>query len=501
MGGKPRESGIDVIGAVPWGTHLCQLYHTKRDLVDTLVPYFKAGLENNELCVWITSATLSEKEAERAMSQAMPDFAKYLQTRQIEIIPHTEWYLKDSIFNGQRVLNAWIDKLHQALDTGYDGMRITGDTAWVEKRDWRKFADYEEEVNNVIVKYNMLAIGTYPLHKFGAGEIIDVIGDHQFAFTRQAGNLVSIKSSVHKRAKESQVMPYKITSGRDPPPQARFIREGFKGLSDQEVVELLLSVVFAPQKQKHLAKKCIEHFKSLQGLMSASIPELQKAGLTPSCIFGIRMLHELPEKLLKQKIIKQPVYRSPKEIVDYLYYSMRDLDKEVFKVIYLNKRNQIIDTADLFEGTRDGISIQPREIVESAFLHNAPVLIFVHNHPSGDPAPSKSDKQLTRDLVFIGNILLIKVLDHIIIGAGEYYSFADDGLIQKYDDAFLNLKIRGVFASGASCLHSVNKTLQENIHHRHSVTALPDICYGFQSEKIPLHIQPAAKATKLAITG
>ena len=71
-------------------------------------------------------------------------------------------------------------------------------------------------------------------------------------------------------------------------------------------------------------------------------------------------------------------------------------------------------------------------------------MYFVHNHPSGDPTPSKSDKQLTRDLVFLGNVLQIKVLDHIIVGENRYFSFADEGLIQKYEDNFLNLKIRGV---------------------------------------------------------
>jgi len=128
---------------------------------------------------------------------------------------------------------------------------------------------------------------------------------------------------------------------------------------------------------------------------------------------------------------------------------MRDLQKEVFKAIYLKSRNQIIDTEDLFEGTLEGIPIHPREIVESVIKHSAAAVIFVHNHPSGNPTPSKSDIRFTRDLVFMGNIIEVKVLDHIIIGGNEYFSFADEGLIRKYEDSFLNLKIRGVFDSGA----------------------------------------------------
>jgi len=126
---------------------------------------------------------------------------------------------------------------------------------------------------------------------------------------------------------------------------------------------------------------------------------------------------------------------------------MRDLQKEVFKAIYLGSRNQIIDTEDLFEGTLESILIHPREIVEGVIKHNAAAVIFVHNHPSGDPTPSKSDTRFTRDLVFMGNIIEVKVLDHIIIGGNKYFSFADEGLIKKYEYNFLNLKIRGVFDS------------------------------------------------------
>jgi DNA repair protein RadC len=178
-------------------------------------------------------------------------------------------------------------------------------------------------------------------------------------------------------------------------------------------------------------------------------------------MFCIKLLHELPAEVLRLKIVEQPLYKSSKEIFDYLCYSMRDLKKEIFKVIYLNSRNQIIDTVDLFEGTLDSIPIRPREIVESAINHNATVLIFAHNHPSGDPTPSKSDKQLTRDLVFVGNILQIKVLDHIIIGGNRYFSFADEELIQKYEDNFLNLRIRALFEKNN---HSAKESQAFSLH-------------------------------------
>ncbi|MFC1902550.1 RadC family protein [Chloroflexota bacterium] len=110
------------------------------------------------------------------------------------------------------------------------------------------------------------------------------------------------------------------------------------------------------------------------------------------------------------------------------------------KVIYLNSQNQIIDTADLFEGTVNSGSISTREVIESAIKHNAVSLIFVHNHSSGNPDPSGNDKEVTRDLVYAGSIMRIRVLDHIIIGNNRYYSFASEGLIEEYELDFLNLR-------------------------------------------------------------
>lgn len=198
-----RKSGNEVVGDIPWGTHLCQFYETKEDLIDVLVPYFKAGLENNEFCMWVTSESLSSEEAKKAMRKAVADLDRYLKRGQIQIVPHTEWYLKDGAFNLERVLDAWIDKLNQALAKGYDGIRVTGNTAWLEKKDWKNFTDYEEKVNSVIGKYRMMAICTYSLDKCGAFEVIDVVHNHQFALVKRTGEWQLIESSELKRTKEA----------------------------------------------------------------------------------------------------------------------------------------------------------------------------------------------------------------------------------------------------------------------------------------------------------
>ena len=199
---KIRKTGIDVIGDAPWGTHFCQFYLAEEDLIDILVPYFKAGLENNEFCIWVTSEPLDEKEAKEAMRKAMPGFYRYLKRGQIEIVSYAEWYLKDGVFNPQRVLDAWTDRLNQALAKGYDGIRVTGNTSWLEKRDWRNFAEYEADVNSGTGKYRMIAICTYPLDKCGAFEIIDVVRNHQFALIKRGGEWKLIERFERKRAEE-----------------------------------------------------------------------------------------------------------------------------------------------------------------------------------------------------------------------------------------------------------------------------------------------------------
>src|SRR3990170_3228428 len=200
---KSRKTGINVVGDAPFGTHFCLFYETKEDLIDVLVPYFKAGLESNEFCMWVTSEPLSEEEAKEAMRRAVPNFDRYLEGGQIEIVPYTEWYLKGGVFNLQRVLNGWVEKLNQALAKGYEGMRITGNTAWLEKRDWRNFVYYEQEINDVIGKYRMIVICTYSLDKCGASEVIDVVCNHQFAVIKREGEWELIESSGLKRAKET----------------------------------------------------------------------------------------------------------------------------------------------------------------------------------------------------------------------------------------------------------------------------------------------------------
>jgi PAS domain S-box-containing protein len=203
-----RNSGIDVVGRVPWGTHFCQFYKTEQDLLDILVPYFKTGLETNEFCMWVTSEPVTGKKALQAMVETVPDFANYLKKGQIEVLPYTEWYTKGGAFDSQRVLNGWVSKLDSALAKGYDGLRLTGNTFWLEKEDWGKFTDYENEIQKLIGQYRMMALCTYSLEKCGAEEVLDVVSNHKFALIRRDEKWALIESSdrklIEKALKETE---------------------------------------------------------------------------------------------------------------------------------------------------------------------------------------------------------------------------------------------------------------------------------------------------------
>jgi PAS domain S-box-containing protein len=182
-----RKSGIDVLGDLPWGSHFCQFYETKKDLLALLVPYFKAGLENNEFCFWITSHPLTEENAMHAMRAAIPAFDRFLAEKRIEILPHVDWYLKGGTFNPKEIVKGWNVKLQHALADGYDGMRVNGNETWLEKEDWGNFMKYESELNSSLRDQQMIVLCTYPLSKSTAASILDVAHSHERVISKRKG--------------------------------------------------------------------------------------------------------------------------------------------------------------------------------------------------------------------------------------------------------------------------------------------------------------------------
>ncbi|MCK4364014.1 MAG: DNA repair protein RadC [Candidatus Aminicenantes bacterium] len=223
----------------------------------------------------------------------------------------------------------------------------------------------------------------------------------------------------------------------------KFLKGGLKGFLDYEIVELLLTLGTPRRDCKQQAKEALKIFQSLRGVLGAPFDELQKIkGIGSHNIFGLKLIQEVSRRFLKERMMSRPYCHSSKEVFDYLYHALRDLRKEKFKVLFLDAKNQILEEETVFEGTVDSSAVYPREIMKKALRWDASSLIFVHNHPSGDPEPSVSDREITKELVFAANVMQLKVLDHIIIGNNCYFSFADEGMIEDYDIMFQDFNKR-----------------------------------------------------------
>src|SRR5712691_11294991 len=196
-----RKTGMDVVGDIAWGTHCCLFYETKADLLDTLVSYCKAGLESHEFCLWVIAAPVTKQDAADALRRVVPDIDRDVADGSVEIVAAREWYLQDGTFDLNRVIHGWNEKLASASDRGYADVSVTGDTAWLEKKDWKDFCEYEESLNLAVANQRLAVLCTYPLAACGASEILDVVRTHQFAVTKRRGGWDVIETAGHKQAK------------------------------------------------------------------------------------------------------------------------------------------------------------------------------------------------------------------------------------------------------------------------------------------------------------
>lgn len=193
---------------------------------------------------------------------------------------------------------------------------------------------------------------------------------------------------------------------------ARYKNGGIKALEDREIIEIITG------------KTCETAAVYLR-------EEIDKGNNIKINLFKDIFVKYLEQKLIKQRMI----CRSSKEVFDYFYVSMRGLAIEEFKIIYLTSKNAVIKAETVFRGSLTSSSIYPREIFKNCINFKAAAVIFAHNHPSGEPEPSDSDKSITKTITMAGHFMEIKVLDHIIIGDNRYFSFADNGLIKEYEIA------------------------------------------------------------------
>ena len=203
----------------------------------------------------------------------------------------------------------------------------------------------------------------------------------------------------------------------------RFRDAGAEAVSDYELLELLLFRAIPRRDVKPLAKNLITTFGSFAEVISAPIARLAEVkGLGTTAITELKIIHAAASRLARGQVRKRPVLSSWSNLIDYCRTTMAFAEKEQFRVLFLDKRNQLIVDEVQQTGTVDHTPVYPREVVKRALELSATALILVHNHPSGDPTPSGADIEMTRTIVEVAKPLGITVHDHIIVGRDGHAS-------------------------------------------------------------------------------
>jgi DNA-binding CsgD family transcriptional regulator len=188
MGKALRSTGMNVLGDVPWGSHVCVFYESSVDLLDTVVPFLKSGLESNEYCLWALSEPPTMQEAHSALQRGIPDVDQHLAAGRLEIVPGRDWYLQRGQIDLRRIIAAWEAKMRGALAKGFDGLRVSGDTFWLNSDHWDAFCDYEHALNASMADLPITALCTYPIPASGAADLLEVARAHHFAVARRNGD-------------------------------------------------------------------------------------------------------------------------------------------------------------------------------------------------------------------------------------------------------------------------------------------------------------------------
>jgi DNA repair protein RadC len=209
----------------------------------------------------------------------------------------------------------------------------------------------------------------------------------------------------------------------------RFLKSGFDGFADYEIIELLLTLNTPRKNCKPMAKEAIKQFNGIVGVLDASIDELMQInGIGPSNAIGIKIFQNILQVYTKEKITLKKELNTPQMLFEFLKEKIGKEKKEHFAIMFFDTRNKLI-VNNVSVGSLNASIVHPREVFNSAVLKNASYIIVAHNHPSGDPTPSEEDISTTKRLVEAGKILGISVQDHMIVSTNSYYSFAENNLL------------------------------------------------------------------------
>jgi DNA-binding CsgD family transcriptional regulator len=286
-----RNTGISLIGEMPWGTHVCLFYETEQDFLDTTVLYFKAGLDSKEFCVWAISEPVTEAEARNALSRAVPDLDQHLAAGGIEIVSGREFYLDGGRFDLQRITATWNEKLRVALANGYDGLRASGNAFWLDTDRWSEFGDYESELDNTIAGQAMTVLCTYPLAESKPVDVLDVVRAHQFTAARRKGDWDFIEAPQRRQSKPHLTLDM-VRNSSGLSSLREVIAKRIAALTSRE--RQVLELVVMGNSSKHIARlldisrRTVETHRAriMKKIGARSLPELTRLTLIGSADYA-----------------------------------------------------------------------------------------------------------------------------------------------------------------------------------------------------------------------
>lgn len=213
-------------------------------------------------------------------------------------------------------------------------------------------------------------------------------------------------------------------------PREKLLQHGVQALSDAELLAVFIHTGVRGKTAVDVSWELICKFGGLRKLVTSTQNQLcESPGLGPAKYALLQASVELGRRFLGEKLKRDGALTSPKQVADYLIHQLRDQEREVFAIIYLDNRHQVIDYEELFYGTLNGATVHPREVVKSVLARNAAAVILAHNHPSGVAEPSQSDVAITQKIQDALQLIDVKLLDHLVIGDGEFVSLSDRGLL------------------------------------------------------------------------
>jgi DNA repair protein RadC len=212
--------------------------------------------------------------------------------------------------------------------------------------------------------------------------------------------------------------------------RARFAEAGAMALPDYELLELLLFRIIPRQDVKPLARRLLDTFGDLASTLSAPALRLEAVpGVGPAVALELKVVEAVAHRMARARVMRRPIVSSWDQLLDYCHTVMAHREQEQFRVLYLDRKNVLIADEEQARGTVDHVPVYPREVVKRALELNASALILVHNHPSGDPTPSRADIDMTAQVEAAAQALGLALHDHLIIGRERELSFRAEGLI------------------------------------------------------------------------